>query len=471
MSTKRKPLTAVAAPYVKQSAKAPTKSKIDETRTSVTTAGLSLKKAAADAVDIESDLDEEEDNDNEEAQSEDDDDDDAATPAHKAAAPVSQLKVTQEDTDMVSAKSDDGQDDPAAAAAEEEDDGEATFGDLVRGSSTVDVPAALAAQAAASLASRADASAQHRSLVGGAALNSTSLGTVLNQALRTDDADLLESCLQTSDVKIIQNTINRMDSSLAGVLLSKLAARMHRRPGRAFGLMKWMQWTMVAHGGTLVTQPDLVTRLGELNRVLEERSRGLSSLLALKGKLDMLDAQMRFRKSIKASSSAGAGSKTIRAAGDENESEEEDEEDVDEPGVVYVEGEDNVLRAITNSAAAASRGADDEDDFPVTNGIDGDSEDESEDEDYDDGAEDLADEESMDEDEVDHDDVDESGEDSDGEVAGPPAKVQKVSSKFAKKRLSKAQNKRKTIFHLHSFHMNPNPRPSNFDDASLPNWE
>ncbi|KAK3320476.1 Dip2/Utp12 family-domain-containing protein [Cercophora scortea] len=437
MSTKRKPLTAVAAPFVRQSAKAPTKSKIDETRTSVTTAGQSLKKATADTVDIESDLDEEEDSDNKEAQSEDDDDDDAATPAHKAAAaPVSKSKITQEDTDMVSAKSDDGQDDPAAAAAEEEDDGEATFGDLVRGSSTVDVPAALAAQAAASLASRADVSAQHRSLVDGAPINSTSLGTVLNQALRTDDADLLESCLQTSDVKIIQNTINRMDSSLAGVLLSKLAARMHRRPGRAFGLMKWMQWTMVAHGGTLVTQPDLVTRLGELNRVLEERSRGLSSLLALKGKLDMLDAQMRFRKSVKASSSAAAGGKAIRAAGDEDESEEEDEEDVDEPGVVYVEGEDNVLRAITNgSAAAASRGADDEDDFPVTNGIDGDSEDESEDEDYeDDGVEDLADAESMDEDEVDHDDVDESGEDSDGEVAGPPTKMQKVSSKFSKKK-------------------------------------
>jgi U3 small nucleolar RNA-associated protein 5 len=296
-----------------------------------------------------------------------------------------------------------------------------TFGDLVRGNSTIDVPASLAAQAAAAQTSRLEV--QQRPT---APISATSLGTVLNQALRTDDADLLESCLQTTDVKIIENTINRMDSSLASMLLSKLSARMHRRPGRAFGLMRWMQWTLVAHGGALVTQPDLVARLGELSRVLEERSRGLSSLLALKGKLDMLDSQMKFRKSIK---SAGA---TRSRGADEEESSEEEEEDVDEPGVVYVEDQETMVKALTNGTIG--RGAvDEDDDFPTAAAVISDSEEES-DADFDDEVdEELADAESLDEDEVDHDDV-EDEEESEGEESRPPAKVRRVSARISKRK-------------------------------------
>jgi U3 small nucleolar RNA-associated protein 5 len=298
-----------------------------------------------------------------------------------------------------------------------------TFGDLVRGNSTIDVPASLAAQEAAAQTSRL--AAQQRPT---APISATSLGTVLNQALRTDDADLLESCLQTTDVKIIENTINRMDSSLASTLLSKLSARMHRRPGRAFGLMRWMQWTLVAHGGALVTQPDLVARLGELSRVLEERSRGLSSLLALKGKLDMLDSQMKFRKSIKS-----AGASRSRGGDEEGLSEEEEEEDADEPGVVYVEGQENLGKALTNGTAGRVA-VDDDDDFPAGGAVISDSEEDSDEEFEEELDEDVADAESLDEDEVDHDDVEEDEEESEGEESRRPAKVRRVSERISKRK-------------------------------------
>jgi U3 small nucleolar RNA-associated protein 5 len=297
-----------------------------------------------------------------------------------------------------------------------------TFGDLVRSNSTIDVPASLAAQAATQASRLA---VQQRPT---APITATSLGTVLNQALRTDDADLLESCLQTSDVKIIENTINRMDSSLAGTLLSKLSARMHRRPGRAFGLMRWMQWTLVAHGGALVTQPDLIARLGELNRVLEERARGLPSLLALKGKLDMLDSQMRFRKSIKA---AGAG----RSRDGEGEESSEEEEDGDVPGVVYVEGQENLPgKALTNGTVKGAA-EEDQDDFPAGTGVISESEEES-DEEFEDNdvEEELAEDESLDEDEVDHDDVEDEEEESEGEDSRPPAKVRRVSERPSRRK-------------------------------------
>ena len=412
-ATKRKAATAIAKPVVKQSAKPAIRTKINEAKASVST-GLSKpdSKTSREALD---DVEGQSGSDDEEAVSEDEN---QPTDQKAASAPSAKQKQGQDeaDSDAVMQEAGDNSDGEPAAP---------TFGDLVRGNSTIDVPASLAAQAAATQTSQLQV--QQRPT---APISATSLGTVLNQALRTDDADLLESCLQTTDVKIIENTINRMDSALASILLSKLSARMHRRPGRAFGLMRWMQWTLVAHGGALVTQPDLVARLGELSRVLEERSRGLSSLLALKGKLDMLDSQMRFRKSVKA-----AGASRSRGGDEEELSEEEEEEDADEPGVVSVEGQETLVgSALLTNGTAGRVGVDEDDDFPTGAAGLSDSEEESDEEFDGDVDEEIADAESLDEDEVDHDDVEDEEEESEGEDSRRPAKVRRVSARIAKRK-------------------------------------
>lgn len=414
MSTKRKAL-ALVKPVVKPSAKAVTKSKIDETRTAVST-GPALKSGtktnAPETIEISSDSSSHySDSDNEDVNSDNEAEPSAEKPSSTATTKATSEPATAQDED----------------AENDDDDASPTFGDLARGNATIDVASALAAQEAAAADTKAKNTITVQRASGQTTISATSLGTVLNQALRTDDSDLLESCLQTSDPKIITNTITRMDSALAGVLLSKLAARMHRRPGRAFGLMKWIQTTLVAHGGSLVAQPEVVARLGELNRVLEERARGLPALLALKGKLDMLDQQMRWRKFMK----QGGGKEE-----QENGEESEEEDDVDEPGVVYVEGDED-----TEVGKSVANGA--EEDFALIDvGADGESDEEEDDEDDDEeDDEEFDDAESLDEDEVDHDDVEESGdedeedddEDEDDEEA-PPAKVQKTSSKFAKRK-------------------------------------
>ncbi|EAA33945.1 NUC189-domain-containing protein [Neurospora crassa] len=429
MSTKRKALS-LAKPVVKPSAKVATKSKIDETRTAVSTGpapkSTTTKAAAPETIEISSDSSSHySDSDNEDVNSDNEEEAVDAAPEKKQTTTTTTEPTAQQDQE-----SNDNNDD--------DDDASPTFGDLARGNATIDVASALAAQqeaaAAATTKNNNTITVQRPNGSSTTTISATSLGTVLNQALRTDDSDLLESCLQTSDPKIITNTITRMDSALAGVLLSKLAARMHRRPGRAFGLMKWIQTTLVAHGGSLVAQPEVVARLGELNRVLEERARGLPALLALKGKLDMLDQQMRWRKFVK----QGGAAKEEQQEGNE-EGEEEEEEDVDEPGVVYVEGDEE---GTANGAAA-------EEDFALIDvGADGESDEEEGDEDEEDDSDEEDDEEfddaeSLDEDEVDHDDVEESGdeddEDEDDEEEeedddAPPAKVQKTSSKFAKRK-------------------------------------
>ncbi|KAL1876918.1 Small subunit (SSU) processome component [Diaporthe australafricana] len=406
MATKRK-LAKVAAP-VKQSAKLPNSTRINESRASVTVPISAESKATKQAEPIEISSDSESNYDDI-SDLEDDAVDNQAEQPDRVQDDEQSKVGGNEDTEM----QDEG----------EESDAEPTFGDLIRNHETVDVAAALSGQQSTD-ASTALTAAPQRQI---APPSTSSIGIVLAQALRTDDADLLESCLHTSDATVIRNTIQRLDSSLAGALITQLTSRLHRRPGRAHNLMTFVQWTLIGHGGALATQPDIQRRLAELNRVLEERTRGLSSLLALKGKLDMLEAQMTLRRGNKSRRSSGKGH--IHSDSDEDE-----DEDSAEEGVVYVEGhEDDAM----SNGLTRRKGDDEDDDFPAVNGVASDSEEESDDEDEDDMDVDELAQESVDEDEVDHDDIEENSaeeDESEAEVA-PPAKVHKNSrSSFSKRR-------------------------------------
>lgn len=403
MSTKRKAPGKLAAPATRASAKVPTKSAIDESRTSV--AGTDVLAASqGETIEVSSDAGSDED-------ISDDDDEDPEADEHQVNgdAKKSNRTSSHRSGQLPSPK-------PEGDEASDSDN-EATspsFGELLRNNDAIDVPALLQQSATAGNS----ISQPTRTAI--APPSHQSLTTVLSQALRTDDTDLLESCLHTTDLPTIRNTIENIDSTLAGNLLNKLAARLYRRPGRAGSLMTWVQWTLIAHGGALASQPKVIQSLSGLQKVLAERSKGLSSLLALKGKLDLLEGQMDMRRKMQRSSG-------LIGQGDEDE----DDEDT-----VWVEGETDEGRA--NGVLSRGRRPvddDDEDDGPAVNGVVGDSSDEEdEDDEEEDDSEDA--EESLDEDEVDHDDVDESmGEEEDSDVdAAPPSKVQKVTRSFAKRK-------------------------------------
>ncbi|KAI0484584.1 Dip2/Utp12 family-domain-containing protein [Xylariaceae sp. FL0804] len=393
MSTKRKASSKIAPPVVKRSAKQPIKSSINESETAVSVPGISKTEdngPAATYIEISSDSasseyefsDQEQDGDREGQENAE-----GSAQKHQVGSKDGSIDIEMaESTAQNDVESD-------------QEPAQPTLGELARAHDTVDVSAALPVPSTA-------LTSQGRAL---APPSLSSLGTVLSQALRTDDVDLLESCLHTTDLATIRNTIQRLDSTLAGTLLTKLAARMHRRPGRAGSLMTWVQWTLISHGGALATQPALVKRLSELHRVLEERSRGLNSLLALKGKLDLLEAQMELRRGM-----------PQHVPSDEDEDEEE--------RVVYVENQDSDAEGVTGLTDDH-----DNDEFPVTNGIE---EDESDGDEISsgvsDGEDELEGEEELDENDVNHEDIDsdEDDEDDDSEaeaVPQPPAKKNRSS--------------------------------------------
>ncbi|KUL84648.1 hypothetical protein ZTR_06689 [Talaromyces verruculosus] len=220
---------------------------------------------------------------------EDNSDVEAETTQKRQTKKANGVNGTAKDTDM--------QDTAAEQDEDEEDEGgELTFGELVQRSSAIDVEAEL------------DDNAGAGALVPGLSNNTNqtvaqipsgvSLSTVLTQALKTNDSEMLESCFRTSDVNIIRTTVQRLNSALAGALIQRLAERMASRPGRYGHLLVWVQWTCIAHGGAIAGNTEILKRMTSLYKVMDQRSRSLPSLLLLKGKLDMLDAQINLRQSM-----------------------------------------------------------------------------------------------------------------------------------------------------------------------------
>jgi len=261
-----------------------------------------------------------------------------------------------------------------------------SFGDLLQAAhpETIDVQAAFTARDQEKALVPTD---NARNLQ---APSATSLGTVLTQALRTNDKELLESCLQTKDLASIRSTIQRLQSPLVATLLQRLAERLHKRPGRAGPLMVWVQWSLVAHGGYLASQPQVTKQLKALHQVVRERANSLHSLMSLKGKLDMLSAQIELRRSMQAQRSAQYESeddeeRVVYVEGEEDESSEEMSDE--EEAVVRQQSKRKPARKAKqiDVGAAESQDEDGEDDVAMINGIDDDAEesDDGEDEDGD----------------------------------------------------------------------------------------
>lgn len=179
----------------------------------------------------------------------------------------------------------------------------------------------------ATLAEKMDALKRENKTTKGGALSGTapptmgSLSTVLTQAIKSDDDDLLESCLLFRDEEGIKSTVQRLNSNLAVLLLERLAAKMTAQPSRGRQFNAWIKWVMVAHGGYLVTVPKLLVTVSRLHKALNTRVNTLDRLLALEGRLEMLEAQMELRNA-----SHGA-----------NDDDEESDSEVE-----FVEGEEDI---------------------------------------------------------------------------------------------------------------------------------
>ncbi|OAP55351.1 hypothetical protein AYL99_10324 [Fonsecaea erecta] len=281
------------------------KTYVDESRTVVVNGGAGGARLDS-AISISDSQEEDETDDTEEGESADE-----AAATRKDEDAVEAVEASDVDSDEEMADVENAEADP-----EEAEEGEPSFGELLASKHPHEI-------SIASIIPQRDTSTLTLKPGQTTITSGMSLSTVLTQSLRTNDTSLLEACLHTLDMSIVKSTIQRLDSTLAGILLSKLAERLASRPGRYGHLITWVQWTCICHGGAIASQPDVAAKVRTLYEVLNARMKTLDDLLLLKGKLDMLDAQLAYRKQLLAQ--RPQGSRKGR----------------DEPGIIYIEGEDN----------------------------------------------------------------------------------------------------------------------------------
>lgn len=170
-----------------------------------------------------------------------------------------------------------------------------------------------------------------------------SLSTVLTQAIKSDDDDLLESCLLFRDEEGIKSTVQRLNSNLAVLLLERLAAKMTAQPSRGRQFNAWIKWVMVAHGGYLVTVPKLLVTVSRLHKALNTRVNTLDRLLALEGRLEMLEAQMELRNASHGANDDDeeSDSEVEFVEGEEDVDEDDEEDEDDDMSEIMAMGEDD----------------------------------------------------------------------------------------------------------------------------------
>ncbi|CAO3611000.1 unnamed protein product [Mucor hiemalis] len=122
-----------------------------------------------------------------------------------------------------------------------------------------------------------------------------SLQTVLVQALHSNDSDLLEACLQHTKPDVINSTVRRLPTEYLIPLLTELITKFQEKPGRAPALLIWIKSVLTIHTAYLMTVPDLVGKLGNFYQALDTRLGVFPKLLALRGRLDIVQSQVNVK--------------------------------------------------------------------------------------------------------------------------------------------------------------------------------
>ena len=123
---------------------------------------------------------------------------------------------------------------------------------------------------------------------GGGGAKADSLAALLSQALRADDAALIERCLSVSDRTTIANTVAKLSSTSAMKLLSECAARAQAKPNAGERCAKWARTILLHHAGYASSAPKARATLMRLSQTIESHVSMQGSLQALLGRLELV---------------------------------------------------------------------------------------------------------------------------------------------------------------------------------------
>ncbi|KAK7905234.1 hypothetical protein WMY93_017841 [Mugilogobius chulae] len=126
-----------------------------------------------------------------------------------------------------------------------------------------------------------------------ASLQTDNFAVLLMQGLESHDANILNKVFQTRKENIIKKTVARIPLSAVLPLVQEITKRLQGHPSRKARLMvQWLKAVLMHHTSYLASLPDLVTQLGVLYHMIENRVKLFHKLTKLHGKLYLLTTQM-----------------------------------------------------------------------------------------------------------------------------------------------------------------------------------
>jgi len=155
-----------------------------------------------------------------------------------------------------------------------------------------------------------------------------SIQNMLQQAIHSNDQQLLETCLAVTNIKVIRNTLERLPPQYVIPFLNLLKEKIQKKPQRGCYIFDWVRYTIMIHMSYLITVPELTSQLGELYQLLQERSSLMGKLSQLNGRLDLINSQFVTRNQMKISQEAEVV--YDEEAEDNNDMEEDEEVEEDE---------------------------------------------------------------------------------------------------------------------------------------------
>lgn len=175
-----------------------------------------------------------------------------------------------------------------------------------------------------------------------------SLGAMLNQAVTSDDHELLEECFKVRNARVIACTVQRLPSTLVPELMKQVVERLQGKPSRGPFLIEWIRSALIYHASYIMSVPDLAASLSALYRTLETRLTTFEKMLKLSGRLDMIICQYNIRRRSEMTEDDEAAGKSEEALYTLNEGEEDDDEDAfDEDEGMMESDEDAVLEEVS----------------------------------------------------------------------------------------------------------------------------
>ncbi|KAF0687069.1 Aste57867_21150 [Aphanomyces stellatus] len=175
----------------------------------------------------------------------------------------------------------------------------------------------------------------HKTTRAKAQASSTSLVSVLEQALQSKDNALLENCLRVHDPKVIDETCRRLNTTRVFPFLLLLVEKFEKRPTRGATMCQWIKYLMLNHTAYLMTVPDVIEKLSTLYQSLDARVKVFPQLHKLSGRLNLVLGQIAGRSNVEVVDDApqvvyNEDDDDPTALDDEDDDEEDDEGEDDD---------------------------------------------------------------------------------------------------------------------------------------------